>query len=501
MSFKRLMGFAVVVLLCMLAPAALADGVNRALLVGCDRFVSQEDTTPSSANNVTQMADALSGGSMNLEMLITRKNDVTTPQELEELIQAAFSEAEEGDVSYFYISTHGLWSQGQSNGSFTLLLSDGKTENGITADELRVMFDQIKGTKVLILDACHAGAVIGKGVHAPYTNVFEGDDYKVICSSGGAEESWFWSAANEKAPVVGAGYFSSALVSGLSVAGSYGADSNHDGVITLTELRRYLLGNHGASTAHTYPEEDDFPVLTYDAESFTGRRRDSFIEAVSFSGDVLSADSPLVEFSFTVLKPVQVAYQIIYQHGGSWDFEGSRLTFDDAESIGVYSGALGYLSPGLKERTLTIDLSDAGSYGYVLLQILAISDGVPSLVSSRVLCVTPASGDPLLEILPDDSFCPDTGGELNFVVHHQYPCELTVTIEDMDGNTVRRLSSRQATRPERLLPLGSTFCWNGRQTDGSLAEEGMYRIRVKAYVGSEQYEALSEPVVLLSSHG
>ena len=53
-------------LMCLFAAPAMADGINRALLVGCDRFVSQEHTTPSSANNVTQMAETLSGGAMNL---------------------------------------------------------------------------------------------------------------------------------------------------------------------------------------------------------------------------------------------------------------------------------------------------------------------------------------------------------------------------------------------------------------------------------------------------
>ncbi len=32
------------------------DSINRALLVGCDRFLSQPDTTPSSFNNVNRMA-------------------------------------------------------------------------------------------------------------------------------------------------------------------------------------------------------------------------------------------------------------------------------------------------------------------------------------------------------------------------------------------------------------------------------------------------------------
>lgn len=488
-------------LLCLVAPAARAAGVNRALLVGCDRFVTQEDTTPSSANNVSRMADALSGGAMNLEVLVTRRNDVTDVDELRELVDEAFSDAREGDVSYFYISTHGLWTEGTPNGDMTLLLSDGEVENGVTARELRTIFDQVPGTKVLMLDACHAGAMIGKGVHAPYINVFEGEDYKVLCSSGGAEESWFWSGTVGESRLSGAGYFSGALVSALSTAGGYGADDNRDGAITLTELKRYLLLSHGASTVRTYPEEDDFPVLTYDATSYTGRRRDSVLESVSFDGGVLDPANPTVEFSFNMLRPAQVAYQIVYQRDGRWDFNRAQLIYDNTERFGAYGDAPGYLSPGMKERTLTLDPDETGGYGYVLLQIITISAGEPSLAFSRVLCAPPAYGNPELSIDPAESFVPDVREELTFVVSHRYPCELTVTIEDLDGQTVRRLASRQPSRPEQLCPRGSTFTWNGRLSGGEPAAPGLYRIRVKAYIGDETYETVSEPVALAESAG
>lgn len=498
---KKLLA-AVLLWLCLLAPAALAgDSVNRALLVGCDRFVTQEDTSPSSENNVTQMAQALSGGGMNLKTLITRKNDVATLEELEELIQAAFSQADGDDVSYFYISTHGLWSQGQPNEDMTLLLSDGRQENGVTARQLRAMFDKISGTKVLILDACHAGAMIGKGVYAPFTNVFRGSDYKVICSSGGAEESWFWSGMEEGEAMVGAGYFSGAVVRGLSAAGGYGADTNRDGAITLTELKRYLYDNHGASTVQTYPEEDDFSLMTYDADSYNGRRRDGVIEGMSFETDVLTALEPEAAFSFTVQRAVQVAYQVVYQRQGRWDFDHSRLIYDDAERFGAYGDSPGMLSPGMKERSLTLDLTDAGSFGYALLQVITQSGGTPTLISSRALCVPPQSGDPQLSISPQDSFCPTMGEELGFVVQHRYPCELTVTIEDEAGQTVRRLTSRQASRPQQLLPRGSTFCWNGTTSTGEQAQPGAYSIRVKAYVGQETYETAYAGILLLEPVG
>ena len=481
-----------------LTRAAAEGGVNRALLLGCDHFVTQADTSPSSENNVGRMAEVLSGGAMNLERLVTRSTGIGSVQELESLILSTFDGATGSDVSYFYISTHGMWKQGDPNEEMTLLLSDGRSENGITARQLRDIFDQVPGTKVLLLDACHAGAMIGKGVHAPFDNVFQGPDYKVICSSGGAEESWFWSGDLGGAQFTGAGYFSSALVSGLSASGDWGADDNSDGVITLTELKRYLLDHHGASTARVYPEEDDFAVMSYDATSFTGRRRDAAVRSVDFGAEVLPADDPTVDFTFNVVRATQVAYQFVYHRGGRWDFDHSELRYDNAERFGAFGDARGFLSPGMKERTLTQSPDGSGSYGYVLLQLIAIDNGVPSLVTSQVLCVPSEEGDPGLEVLSQTSFTPENWEELAFIVRHEVPCELTITIEDMEGSTVRRLASREPTRPEHLSPQGSAFCWNGLLADGSAAPAGQYRIRVKAYVGGARYEAVSEPFELLA---
>ena len=479
-------------MLCLFALPASAQGVNRALLVGCDSFVTRESTAPASANNVSRMADALSGGAMNLESLITRKGDVGTVHELTGLIRTAFSDAQPEDVSYFYISTHGLWEEGMPAQDMTLLLSDGSREEGVTAAMLRQVFDEIPGTKVLILDACHTGAVIGKGVQSEIENVFTGSDYKVLCSSGGAEESWFWQGSDEDELGVGAGYFSTALVNGISVKGGYGADDNRDGVITLTEVKRYLLANHGASTVRCYPEEDDFALLRYDAEAYTGRRRDSVVEGVAFEGEVLSAQEPAVAFSFNMVKPAQVAYQIVYQQEGRWNFDEARLIYDDAERYGVYGDTPGYLSPGMKQRSLTLSRAETGSFGYVLVQLITQSGGTPSLASSRVLCAPPESGDPELAIRAGGTFIPSEGEEMGFVISHVYPCEMTVIIKDEAGKTVRRLASRTPTRPEQLSPRGSSFCWNGRRNNGDMAGPGQYRVHVKAYVGEDVYEAESD---------
>ena len=69
------------------------------------------------------------------------------------------------------------------------------------------------------------------------------------------------------------------------------------------------------------------------------------------------------------------------------------------------------------------------------------------------------------------------------MIEHSLPCELTVTILDTDGNTVRRLVSREPSRPEQLLPNASSYTWSGRLQDGTMAEPGDYTLHVTAMVG------------------
>ena len=472
--------------------------LRRALLVGCDRFLSQQDTTPSSYNNVLRMAEALSGG---MHSLLTEPAGLASTGELAGMILDAFSDADDNDVSYFYISTHGVWEDGMDAGSMTLLLSDGTRESGVTAWQLRTMFDQIRGRKVLLLDACHAGAMLGKGVPALLENVFAGEDYVVICSSSGAEKSWFWSGEIDGEQLAGAGYFSGALIRALSAEGGYDADDNRDGVITLTELKRCLRATHGASTVQAYPESGDVPLLTYDPALLADSRRQALVENVAFDADVLSAQEPTIYFSFNVVSPVQMAYQLVYYRQGRWDFDNAQIIYDNNGSFSSWPRAGQTLSLGLTERAITLNRSYAADSGYVLLQLLTVEKGVPSVICSRVLCVPPESGDPGLQALLPDYFCPENAEELTFNILHGFPCEMTITIEDMDGQTVRRLCSRESTRPEMLEPSASSFTWDGRDSEGEIAPEGLYRIHVKAYVGSERYEYISEPILLLSLWG
>ncbi len=484
------------------AAAEGASGrVNRALLVGCDRFLSQQDTSPSSRNNVLRLAEALAEGSNDFAALTSVPDGLASTGELAAHILDTFSEADADDMSLFYLSTHGVWEDGMDSGEMTLLLSDGTVESGVMAYQLKTMFDQIAGTKVLLMDACHAGAMLGKGVAESLQNVFTGEEYIVLCSSSGAQKSWYWTGDIDGERLAGAGYFSGALIQAISAQGSYGADDNRDGVITLTELKRYLMNYHGASTVRAYPEESEYPLLSYDIQGYSGRSRAGHIEGVSFENDVLSATDPTLYFSFNVVRRVQVAYQIVYHRQGRWDFDNAQLIYDNNGEFSSWPRAGKTLPLGLTERAITLDRQDAEDSGYVLLQLLTIDRGTPSVAASRLICVPPASGNPELNVVSPFYFVPEDGGELTFNVQHRFPCEMTITVETLEGETVRRLCSREPTRPEMLDPMATSFTWDGRTGEGELAPEGMYRIRVKAYVGAERYEYLSEPIWLLGLWG
>ena len=488
----RLGGWAL--LLLMLALPGWAGAERRALLVGCDRFVSQADTSPSAAEGVRQVAAALGG---DLSRVVSRPGGVSGVDELSELVQEAFAGAAAGDISYFYICTHGIWNSYEPAEGMTLVLSDGEGEEGITAAGLKEIFDRVSGVKVLILDACHSGAMIGKGLYAPFLNLFAGEEYKVICSSGAREDSWFWRGMTEEgSEVIGGGYFSGALARGLGEEGGFAADLNQNGEISLSEMKRYLRLNHGASTVHSYPEEDDFVLLRYDPEE---NRRGPALRQLMFETGAVEPGWE-ISLSFTIARRVRVAYQLIYEENGRWDFASAPLIWDDEEELARFGLAPGWLEPGFKERRIA--LSPEAGEGYVLLQVLTQGDdGLVTVAGSTVLCVRPREGDPQLMLTAEAAFCPALGDELSAVVGHSLPCELTVTVEDETGTTVARLLSAEPTRPEHLSPQGTAVGWTGRLPSGETAPPGLYRLRARTRVGSAAYTALSDWIKLEENAG
>ena len=98
------------------------------------------------------------------------------------------------------------------------------------------------------------------------------------------------------------------------------------------------------------------------------------------------------------------------------------------------------------------------------------------------------------------SACPSPSAweELSILVGHDVPCGLTVNILNAEGRTIRRLAYETPSRPQQLSPAGSTFYWDGMQTDGSPAPAGQYTVQAKVRLGGRIFSAESEPITLLS---
>ena len=467
---------------------------ERALLIGVDEFVSQPSAYPSSTNNVYAMQEMFQAATEPLEKILVPDAPVTSAQQLTELIQRVFGGAEAGDVSYLYISTHGLYDP-ENGVEPALLLSDGQTENHLTPEELEAAFDGISGTKVLILDACNSGAFIGKGMTEwDEPPCFLGDDFKVITSSGAREESWYWSAGEDakQEERQGAFYFTQALCDALSAACGYPADQNHDGSITLKELYDYLLLNHAASTPQVYPQnDDDFVIFRYDPSEPlpTGLERSPIMD-VTFSDLVLDQDSREITIEYIAMRPVRVAYQLVYRREGRWEFENAQLIYDDSERFSAFGDQEGAVSAGWKQRTLRLDELADDAYGYALVQLVSIDRGKLRVHAGRVLCVLPEEEPPAPTVEISGSFAPETGRELAVFVGHTSPCTLSVAILDEEGQVVERLCHRRSTRPMGLA--GTTLYWDGKQRDGSPAPAGTYRVRTQIHWKGQTLSVESE---------
>lgn len=466
-----------------------------ALLIGVDHFVSRADTYPSSTNNVNAMQEVFQGALNPFRSIIVPPDPVTTVEQLTALIQKTFGAAQEGDVCYLYLSTHGVYDPASGQEPM-LLLSDGQTENGVTPAQLEAAFDGILGTKVLILDACNSGAFIGKGLPSlPEEVHFLGDDFKVLTSSGALEESWYWSVDDQnEAGTAGQGsfYFTQALVQSLSAAYGYPADQNRDGCVVLSELYEYLVLNHAASTPQVYPQSDDFVVFRYDASQPlpTGLARAPIMD-VTFSGTTLSRTSRQITIEFIAMRPVRVAYQVVYQRDGKWEFDHAQLIYDEAERFTAYGDQPGAISAGRKVRTLTLGELDEGVYGYAMVQLVTIDQGKLTVHAGRVISIPPDTADMTLTASVADTFNPSGGRELSIFIGHEYPCALSVSILDEEEQVVHRLCHRQSTRPMQMNPEGTVLYWNGRLKDGAMAEPGVYRVRAEAVMNDTTVTVLS----------
>lgn len=472
---------------------ALAQAKTRALLVACSEFVTQPDLGSAISGNLHMIGSALISANLRLNDLSIEDGTIGTQQQLKTAVDDAFTGADENDLSILYLCTHGIISSSDDEQVY-LLLGDGQTETPLSSRQLYELIADIQGEKLLILDACFSGALIGRGtpergrlpgsIHtansgydASYASPFLADpSIHVITSADGYESSWYYDSENLSTGAVS--YFASALSSGLGLYGSLEADLNGDGKVTLEEMQRYLSIAVPSSSSQLLSSGADSLELPVAQGASLSRPLSSF----SYGTSLLMADDPTFDFSFTVTRDgTAVQYRLIDFNNGRWDWENATTFLDDGDD------GTSVLSAGRKTRSLTLDDVSPEDSGYLMLQVFSVSGSEVILCSERLLAVQPVLSDALLTVVAGDTIAQPGTEELPIAVRLSVPAEITVSVFDGEGALVRRLASSQLTRP---TPGNvAHLYWDGRDAEGNPVTQGQYTIAAEAWVGFSRQKA------------
>lgn len=474
---------ALMLLMLACAPSA-APAQTRALLVACSEFTSQPDLGNASSGNLHLLGSALVGADPRLAVLSFEDGTIGTAQALGAAIDAAFADAAESDLSILYLCTHGVLSSAD-DGQVYLLLGDGSRETPLHARQLFSLVSHVQGEKLLIIDACYSGALIGR--EAPVSTIrLPGaidagaalptsldPSIHVLTSASGAESSWYFDSDGLSTGAIS--YFASALASGLGLYGAPEADADGDGRVTLAEMQRYLGVAVPSSTAQllsSCPERIELPVTG-------GAMLSRPLTGFSYGSSLLTTDDPTLEFSFTAAQETSVQYRLVEYDAGRWNWDEAQTFLDEGDD------GSGLLTPGRKQRALTLSSAAEGDSGYLMLQVFSVQDGSLILCSERLIGVQPAASGEALTISAPAAFRP---GDLELAVSVTLavPAELTVSVFDTDGALVRRLAASQLTHPGDGT---ARLYWDGRAADGSTVPAGAYTIAAEAIVGGQRRKA------------
>lgn len=466
---KRLFCLLLLAALCAAAPAS---GETRALLIACSDFVTQPALGSAISGNLHLIGSALIGAEPPLEGISIEDGTIGSHESLRSAISDAFSGADENDLALLYICTHGILPSADDAKSY-LLLSNGKQETAVSADDLYAMLGPVQGEKLLIIDACHSGAMIGRSApETPSLPPPRDESIHVLTSADASESSWYYSSDQLSSGAMS--YFASAFSAGIGLYGRPEADGNGDGSVTLAEMQQYLNTAVPSSSCQLLSSYADGLLLPSAQTAMLSRPLTGF----TYGNSLLKTDEAIFEFFFTVSQETIVQYRLVDYDNGKWDWENAKTFLDIGDSRS------GKLSPGRKHRALTLSDISAGDSGYLMLQVFSVSKNELLLCSERLIAVQPAASEAQLQI---EAGPPLATGEIPVLITPGVPAELTVSVRDSEGRLIRRLCSSQLTRPSAD---GMTrLYWDGRDASGTRMSGGTFTITVDAAIGSVRQKA------------
>ncbi len=245
--------------------------VYRALLVGESRFPDSGMSDLPGDRDVAMLSRMLGSvkGPSGSDWIVTGRTDLTAAQ-IHAAIQTVFAGAEEGDVSLFYISTHGDETQ-RFDGDFPEYAGFLQTypdyarynwydRNTLTLVALAAWLAEVPGQVVVMIDSCGSGAAIygamGASRYTPQrfdravVEAFRDADVGVMApgvdQGAFVRENKFYVLTSTDYQETGwslkgkYSYFAKWLTGGIKTRGRMPADADRNRVTTLSELFGYM---------------------------------------------------------------------------------------------------------------------------------------------------------------------------------------------------------------------------------------------------------------------
>jgi formylglycine-generating enzyme len=256
----RTLWFSVSLLVLGLAPSAVVAGERFALVVGIDDYQALGKLKTCRADARALARVLVERGGFDRRRVVLLTDDAEEPQNrptfatLRRRITQIASLSGKGDTLLVFFSGHGITVDGQGY----LVPMDGDVDTSVSLAWLKDELGKSKAeTRMLILDACHAGsAAKGVAVIAPDLTA-KADGLAMLLSCGDKEQSYPLAQGGHSA-------FSAYLIEGLAGA----ADTNKDQAVTHDELFAYLkkrmtdwcLATGKTQTPRMFPEKPAAPL-------------------------------------------------------------------------------------------------------------------------------------------------------------------------------------------------------------------------------------------------
>lgn len=442
---------------------------TRVLLAACREFSTMPDLGDSASGNLSLLRNTFVHSGIPEDSIRVEDGTLDSVSALQASLDASFSQAADGDLSIFYLCTHGLGQEGDVPAH--LILSDGTTEANLDADTLMDLLAPIQGNVLLVLDACYSGAFIGHGTDdAPRPLPA---NLHVMTSSLGTESAWYY--AHQQVSKGAVSFFSEAICSGLGLYGHLDADTDGDDNVSLRELALWVKRTVASSTcqiASAAPDTLLVPCCTSGALSKP-------VAGFSCGSQLISSTNTAFHFSFNVTRDALIEYRLIPYEDDHWNW-AEPIVIPDSESPEA-------TGRGGKTRTLSIAPANRENSGYLIFQMFASDEnGMPQLCAERLLAIQSENdGDPDFDLnLPPSPLHPDEN--LTIRLDLSAPSIFRISIYDDSGVEIRRLYYGELTRPskENIQYLS----WDMLDETGLPLQPGTYTIEAMALFFGKRIE-------------